>query len=45
MAMIDVHSSVVNRSNISALLLDTVHPTPEAYQAMGKELARKIQFA
>jgi lysophospholipase L1-like esterase len=39
------HSSVVNRSNISALLLDTVHPTPEAYAAMGKELARKINFA
>ena len=39
------HSSVVNRANISALLLDTVHPTPEAYAAMGKELARRINFA
>ena len=41
----NTHSSIFNRVNIKSLLLDGVHPTPEAYVLMAKELAKKINFA
>lgn len=40
----NTHSSIFNRANITSLLLDGVHPTPEAYVVMAKELAKKINF-
>ena len=40
----NTHSSIFNRANITSLLLDGVHPTPEAYVVMGKELAKKINL-
>jgi lysophospholipase L1-like esterase len=40
----NTHNSIFNRVNIKSLLLDGVHPTPEAYVVMAKELAKKINF-
>ena len=37
-----LHASVVNRKNIGALLLDSVHPSIPAHELMGRELAQKI---
>lgn len=39
------HTSIVNRQNIGSLLLDNLHPSAECHKAMGRELARKINFA
>ena len=38
------HSSVFNRTNCPALLIDGVHPTLKGHQLMGAELAQKINF-
>ena len=38
------HYSVINRQNISALLLDKVHPSEEAHKKIGYELANRINF-
>ena len=38
------HSSVFNRINCPALLIDGVHPTLRGHELMGAELAKKINF-
>ena len=39
------HSSVFNRINCPALLVDGVHPTLRGHQLMGAELSRRIHFS
>ena len=36
------HNSVVNKDNISHVLIDKVHPSEECHTAMAQELAKKI---
>lgn len=38
------HNSIVNRHNISYLLIDKVHPSAECHKVMAIELAKKIMF-
>lgn len=38
------HSSIVNRHNISKVLIDKVHPSEECHKAMALELSKKIMF-
>lgn len=38
------HNSVVNRHNISHLLIDKVHPSEDCHKAMALELSKKIMF-
>lgn len=43
--MIDnTHNSIVNRVNITSMLLDGVHPNEECYKCMAKELLAKITY-
>lgn len=43
--MIDnTHNSIVNRVNITSMLLDGVHPNEECYKYMAKELSAKITY-
>ena len=39
------HNSVINRLNLTSVLLDNTHPTELCHLALGRELARKIMFA
>ncbi|MBQ4561374.1 MAG: SGNH/GDSL hydrolase family protein [Clostridia bacterium] len=39
------HSSVINKYNLTSVLYDNTHPNEACHIALGKELARKINFA
>ena len=38
------HNSILNRHNISKLLIDKVHPSEECHRIMALELSKKIMF-
>lgn len=38
------HNSVVNKDNISEMLIDKVHPSKECHKAMAQELAKRIHY-